>query len=71
MEDSLSPVCLFDSNDFNFAHGVVRPECQGVLADNLDLDGPVNLVPFFVIAFLKWIAAKAFEEGKDLLPVLN
>ena len=70
-EDSLSPVCLFDSNDFNFAHGVVGPECQGVLADNLDLDGSVNLIPFLVIACLERIAAKAFKERNDLLPVLS
>ena len=71
MGDSLSPVCFFDSNGFNFAHGVVGPECQGVSADNLDLEGPANFIPFFVIAVLKWIASKAFEERKYLLPVLN
>ena len=29
MEDSLFRVCLFDSNDFDFAHGVVGPEGEG------------------------------------------
>ncbi len=71
VEPSLPHICFFDSSDFDFAPGVVGPKCQGVLADNLDLDRSVNLIPFFVIPLLEGIATKTFEVGKDRLPVLN
>jgi hypothetical protein len=50
---------------------VIGPERKGVLADYLDLNGPVGFILFLIVSLLKRVGAKAIEEGEDSVPVLN
>lgn len=46
---ALFSVGPFDPDDLDLADGVVRPEREGVLADYLDLNGPVGFIPLLVV----------------------
>jgi len=61
----------FDPDNLNLADSVIRPERKGVLADYLDLNGPVGFIPLLVVSLLKRVGTKAIEEGEDSVPVLD